>query len=131
MALGQINQCKKCNAPILPIIGRGLVLYTFGQTLGVKPRRKTSAEANVLCKQCAFFLSMRPDIDERDFFNRSAHQIMRKLTGIDREETQHVMSRMFDLVIEREGLIEDAELEQLLLPEPEYLPPVKTLKAAS
>jgi hypothetical protein len=102
----------------------------FGQTLGIKPRRKSTALAIYLCPRCAWYLSLRPSIEEADFYNFSAHQIMRILFGLDRPETQEVISRMFEAMIEREGQISEAEI--LSLTEGEILLPEKRqLKAAS
>jgi hypothetical protein len=117
----QINTCRKCGAPILPVIGKGLVTYMFGQTLGIKPRRKTSALANYLCPRCAFYLSLRPSIEETDFFNHSAHQIIRNLYGTERPETQEAFARIFEKMIEREGRISEGEI--LTLTEPEIISP--------
>lgn len=119
--MAQINNCKKCGAAILPVIGKGLVTYMFGQTLGVKPRRKSTALAIYLCPKCAWYLSLRPEPGETDFYNQSAHQIMRMLFGTDRPETQEVFSRLFELMIEREGQLQEREI--LALTEPEIILP--------
>ena len=129
--MAQVNNCKKCGAAILPVIGKGLVTYMFGQTLGIKPRRKSTALAIYLCPKCAWYLSLRPSIEETDFYNYSAHQIMRILFGMDRPETQEVFSRVFELMIEREGRLSESEL--LSLSEPEIILPhhPRRLKEAS
>jgi hypothetical protein len=131
MGGAQINYCRKCGVEILPIIGRGIVVYQFGQTLGIKPRRKTSALGIPLCSTCGVGLSIKaPAPEEGDFFNYSAYQIMRNLTGADRPETQEAFRRIFDLFVEHEGELCEAQILNAL-PEPEILMPERTLKAAS
>jgi hypothetical protein len=129
--VAQLNKCSKCGAPIIPVIGRGLVTYMFGQTLGIKPRRKTSALAVYVCPTCAFYMSLKPSPEERDFYNLSAYQIMRNLIGTDRPETQAALQKIFEVMIEREGQISEAQILSLSEPEIITMPPMKGLKAAS
>lgn len=103
--------------------------YMFGQTLGIKPRRKSTALAIYCCPRCAVALSLKPPPEETDFYNLSAYQIMRILFGTDRPETQAAFSRIFELMIEREGQISEREI--LRLSEPEILPPSRMLKVVS
>ena len=127
--MAQVNHCSKCRAPIPPVIGKGIVTYMFGQTLGIKPRRKTSALPIYVCAPCAWALSIKPGPDETDFYSFTAYQIMRNLFGLERPEVQEALGRFFELLIEREGHVSDAELDNLL-PEPEILTPWKALKSA-
>jgi hypothetical protein len=126
----EVNICHKCGAPILPVIGRGMVLYIFGQTLGIKPRRKSAAVPIRTCHICSVIMAAKPSPPEDDFYNKAAYQVLRSLFGMDRPEVQQAFSRFFELLVEREGQVLESEV-LTLLPEPEILSPVKTLKAAS
>jgi hypothetical protein len=53
-----------------------------------------------------------------------------KLTGTQRPEVLAAFQEMFEMIIEREGDISDADLDRLL-PEPEILPPPRQLREAS
>jgi hypothetical protein len=132
MGSPQINHCRQCGAPILPVIGRALVTYMFGQTLGIKPRRKSTALPIYTCHICSVVLAAKPSPEENDFYNITAYQILRNLFGMDRPEVQQAFSRFFELLIEREGQICEADVLGLLpQPEPEILLPQRALKAVS
>jgi hypothetical protein len=74
-------------------------------------------------------LAIRPGPPEPDFFNFAAFEMISKLTGTQRPEVLSAFQEMFELIIEREGLISDAEFDRVL-PEPEVLPPPRRLTAA-
>lgn len=101
----------------------------FCQTAGMKPRRKASAPVIYICPSCTMVLAIRPGPPEPDFFNFAAFQMIATLAGTQRAEVRAAFQEMFELVIEREGRIGDAEFSEAL-PEPEFLPPARTLKAA-
>lgn len=102
----------------------------FCQTAGMKPRRKASAPVIYICPACTMVLAIRPGPPEPDFFNFAAFEMISKLTGTQRPEVHDAFQEMFELIIEREGRISDADLTAAL-PEPEILPPARRLKEAS
>lgn len=130
MAGLEVNVCHKCGAPILPVIGRGMVLYIFGQTLGIKPRRKSTAIPIRTCHLCSVVMAAKPSPPTDDFYNVAAYQVLRGLFGMDRPEVQQAFSRFFELLVEREGQVLESEVITLL-PDSDVLPPVKQLKQAS
>lgn len=109
---------------------KALAVFMFCQTAGMKPRRKASAPVIYICPGCTMVLAIRPGPPEPDFFNFAAFEMISKLTGTQRPEVLAAFQEMFELIIEREGGIQDADLGALL-PGPEILPPAKRLKEAS
>jgi hypothetical protein len=109
---------------------KALAVFMFCQTAGMKPRRKASAPVIYICPACTMVLAIRPGPPEPDFFNFAAFEMIAKLTGTQRPEVRSAFEEMFELIIEREGHILDADLDGLL-PEPEILPPPRRLKEAS
>jgi hypothetical protein len=120
--------CRRCGA-IIEASDKALAVFMFCQTAGMKPRRKASAPVIYICPACTMVLAIRPGPPEPDFFNFAAFEMISKLTGTQRPEVHSAFQEMFELIIEREGRIVDADLDNLL-PEPEILPPSRTLKAA-
>lgn len=121
--------CRRCGAPI-EVSDKALAVFMFCQTAGMKPRRKASAPVIYICPACTMVLAIRPGPPEPDFFNFAAFEMIAKLTGTQRPEVHEAFQEMFELIIEREGRISDADLDHVL-PEPEILPPPKRLKEAS
>lgn len=75
-------------------------------------------------------LAIRPGPPAPDFFNFAAFEMISKLVGTQRAEVHAAFQEMFQLIIEREGRIADADLDAVL-PEPQILPPPRQLKQAS
>lgn len=121
--------CRRCGAPI-EVSDKALAVFMFCQTAGMKPRRKASAGVIYICPSCTMVLAIRPGPPAPDFFNFAAYEMISKLAGTARPEVRAAFQEMFELVIEREGQISDAQFDALL-PEPEILPPPKRLQAAS
>lgn len=96
----------------------------------MKPRRKASAPVIYICPSCTMVLAIRPGPPEPDFFNFAAFEMISKLTGTQKPEVHNAFQQIFELIIEREGRIADADL-YAALPEPEILPPPRRLKEAS
>jgi hypothetical protein len=109
---------------------KALAVFMFCQTAGMKPRRKASAPVIYICPGCTMVLAIRPGPPQHDFFNVAAFEMISKLTGTQRPEVLAAFQSMFEIVIEREGKIIDADLDALL-PEPEVIPPPRRLKEAS
>jgi hypothetical protein len=121
--------CRRCGNQI-QVSDKALAVFMFCQTAGMKPRRKASAPVIYMCPQCTMVLAIRPGPPEHDFFNVAAFQMISKLTGTQRVEVQDAFQQMFELIIEREGHISDADLDRVL-PGPEILPPPRQLREAS
>jgi hypothetical protein len=128
MANRDRTTCRRCKA-IVEVSDTGISVFMFCQTIGVKPRRKAAAPTMYICPSCVMVMAVKPSPEEWDFFNLSAYHMVRNLTGMHRVETQAAMGRMFELVIEREGQISEAEINANL-PAAEILPP-RRLRAAS
>jgi hypothetical protein len=129
MANRERTCCRRCGA-MIEASEKALAVFMFCQTAGMKPRRKASAPVIYICPACTMVLAIRPGPPEPDFFNFAAFEMIAKLTGTQRPEVCAAFREMFELVIEREGHIQDADLDALL-PEPEILPPPRRLKEAS
>jgi hypothetical protein len=115
---------------MVEISDKGISVFMFCQTIGVKPRRKQGAPTVYICPSCVMVMAVKPSPSEMDFFNFAAYHMIRNLVGMHRVETQVAMGRMFELVIEHEGRISEAEIMEAL-PEPEILSPPKRLREAS
>lgn len=120
--------CRRCGS-IVEISDKGISVFMFCQTIGVKPRRKSAAPTVYICPSCVMVMAIKPSPDEWDFFNFAAYHMVRNLVGMHRLETQTAFARMFELVIEREGQLSEQEI-MAQLPEPEIFPPARALKAA-
>lgn len=127
MANRDRTTCRRCRQEI-EVNDRGISVYLFGQTIGVKPRRKSAASSLYICPECIAVMGAGQPPPDWDFFNLAAYEMVRNLLGLDRPETQEAFARFFELVIEREGKIQEAEL--LALAEPEVLAPTRRLKAS-
>ena len=115
--------CRRCGS-VVEVSDKGIAVFMFCQTVGVKPRRKQGAPTIYICPSCVMVMAVKPRPEEWDFFNFAAYHMVRNLTGMHRIETQNAMGRMFELVIEREGKISEAEIIAEL-PEPEVLRPAR------
>lgn len=122
------TSCRRCGSAI-EVSDKALAVFMFCQTAGMKPRRKASAPVIYICPPCTMVLAIRPGPPEPDFFNFAAFEMISKLAGTQRPEVHAAFQEMFELIIEREGQLSEAEFETML-PEPEILLPRKSLKAA-
>jgi hypothetical protein len=129
MAAREKTFCRRCGAQI-EISDKALAVFMFCQTAGMKPRRKASAPVIYICPECTMVLAVRPGPPESDFFNVAAFHMISKLAGVQRPEVRAAFQEMFELIIEREGRVSEIEFNRSL-PEPEFLPPERTLKEAS
>jgi len=129
MANRERTSCRRCGS-IIESTEKALAVFMFCQTAGMKPRRKASAPVIYICPGCTMVLAIRPGPPEPDFFNFAAFEMISKLIGTQRPEVLAAFQEMFELVIEREGRIQDADFENML-PEPEVIPPPRRLKEAS
>lgn len=117
--------CRRCGSPI-ETSDKALAVFMFCQTAGMKPRRKASAPVIYICPGCTMVLAIRPGPPDPDFFNCAAFEMISKLTGTQRPEVLDAFQQLFELIIEREGKLTDADLD-LALPGPEIIPPTRRL----
>lgn len=125
MANRERTCCRRCGV-MIESSEKALAVFMFCQTAGMKPRRKASAPVIYICPPCTMVLAIRPGPPEPDFFNFAAFEMISKLAGTTRPEVRAAFQEMFEVVIEREGKISDAEFDNML-PAPEILPPPRRL----
>lgn len=73
-------RCLRCNCEIGPG-QKSVALYMFAQTVGIRPRQKSSAQRISFCPQCSVSLAMGPPPDGA--LNLAAWDMMRDLVGSD------------------------------------------------
>src|SRR5580698_3001618 len=72
--------CLRCNRAIEPG-QKSVALYMFAQTVGVKPRQKSTAHRISFCPQCSVSLAMGPPPEGA--LNLAAWDMIRDLVGSD------------------------------------------------
>jgi hypothetical protein len=72
--------CLRCNRE-LETGNKSVALYMFAQTVGVKPRQKSSAHRISFCPQCSVSLAMGPPPEGA--LNMAAWEMIRDLVGSD------------------------------------------------
>jgi hypothetical protein len=72
--------CLRCNREIAPG-QKSLALYMFTQTVGVRPRQKSSSPRVSFCPQCAVSLAMGPPPEGA--LNVAAWQMIRDVVSTD------------------------------------------------
>jgi len=125
MANRDRTHCRRCGE-IVEVSDKGISVFMFCQTIGVKPRRKQAAPTIYICPSCVMVMGIKSPPPEWDFFNHAAFHMIRNLVGAHRVQVQQAMGRMFELVIEHEGDVSEQEIVAEL-PEPEILLPAKRL----
>lgn len=73
-------RCLRCNCELQPG-SKSVALYMFAQTVGIRPRQKSSAQRISFCPQCSVSLAMGPPPDGA--LNMAAWDMMRDLVGSD------------------------------------------------
>ncbi len=73
-------RCLRCNRELEPG-HKSVALYMFAQTVGIKPRQKSTAHRISFCPQCAVSLAMGPPPDGA--LNLAAWDMIRDLVGSD------------------------------------------------
>ena len=76
----QNMHCLRCNREIAPG-HKSVALYMFAQTVGIKPRQKSTAQRISFCPQCAVSLAMGPPPEGA--LNLAAWDMIRDLVGSD------------------------------------------------
>jgi hypothetical protein len=72
--------CLRCNCEI-QAGQKSLAVYLFAQTVGVRPRQKSSAQRICFCPQCSVSLAMGPPPEGA--LNAAAWQMIRELVSAD------------------------------------------------
>jgi hypothetical protein len=72
--------CLRCNRAIEPG-DKSVALYMFAQTVGIKPRQKSTAQRISFCPQCSVSLAMGPPPEGA--LNIAAWDMIRDLVGSD------------------------------------------------
>jgi hypothetical protein len=70
--------CLRCNCEI-EAGQKSVAMYMFAQTVGVRPRQKSSAQRICFCPQCSVSLAMGPPPEGA--LNVAAWQMIRELVG--------------------------------------------------
>lgn len=72
--------CLRCNRE-LETRNKSVAVYMFAQTVGIKPRQKSSAQRICFCPQCSVSLAMGPPPEGA--LNIAAWNMIRDLVGAD------------------------------------------------
>ena len=72
--------CLRCNRE-LGMGHKSVAIYLFAQTVGIKPRKKSSAQRICFCPQCSVSLAMGPPPEGA--LNLAAWDMIRDLVGSD------------------------------------------------
>lgn len=72
--------CLRCNRE-LEQGTKSVAVYMFAQTVGVRPRQKSSAQRICFCAQCCVSLAMGPAPEGA--LNIAAWQMIREMVGAD------------------------------------------------
>ncbi len=72
--------CLRCNRE-LESRDKSVAVYMFAQTVGIKPRQKSSAQRICFCPQCSVSLAMGPPPEGA--LNIAAWNMIRDLVGAD------------------------------------------------
>src|SRR5208282_4083742 len=81
---------------------KSVAVYLFAQTVGVKPRHKSSAQRICFCPQCSVSLAMGPAPDGA--LNLAAWQMIRDIVGADPALTEAAWESLHGIE-EAEGLL--------------------------
>jgi hypothetical protein len=96
--------CLRCNRELEP--GRKFVaIYMFAQTVGIKPRQKSSAQRIVFCPQCSVSLAL--GMSPESALNIAAWNMIRELVSSEPVLSQAAWENLRGVV----GLLEAAESE--------------------
>jgi len=72
--------CLRCNRE-LEAGQKSVAVYMFAQTVGVRPRQKSSAQRICFCPQCSVSLAMGPPPEGA--LNMAAWNMIREIVGSD------------------------------------------------
>lgn len=101
--------CLRCNRE-LEAGHKSVAVYLFAQTVGIRPRQKSSAQRICFCPQCSVSLAMGPAPEGA--LNVAAWRMIRDLVGADPSLNQAAWEDMRGLA----GLLPDTENEVVARP---------------
>jgi hypothetical protein len=87
--------CLRCNREIVPG-SKSVAVYLFAQTVGIRPRQKSSASRICFCPQCSVSLAMGPPPEGA--LNLAAWQMIRDIVGADPALTEAAWEGMQGIV---------------------------------
>jgi hypothetical protein len=79
-ALLEHLRCLRCNRELMTG-HKSVAVYMFTQTVGIRPRQKSTAQRICFCPQCSVSLAMGPAPEGA--LNLAAWQMIRELVGAD------------------------------------------------
>jgi hypothetical protein len=79
------SYCLRCNRE-LEAGQKSVAVYLFAQTVGVRPRQKSSSQRICFCPQCSVSLAMGPSPDGA--LNLAAWQMIRDIVSADPSLTE-------------------------------------------
>lgn len=86
--------CLRCNREI-EAGDKSVAVYLFAQTVGVRPRQKSSARRISFCPPCSVSLAMGPAPEGA--LNLAAWQMIRDIVGADPALTEAAWETLHDL----------------------------------
>jgi hypothetical protein len=98
--------CLRCNREI-EVGHKSVAVYMFAQTVGIRPRQKSSAQRICFCPQCSVSLAMGPPPEGA--LNLAAWNMIRDLVGADPALNQAAWENLRGVV----GLLPSGEPESI------------------
>ena len=98
--------CLRCNREI-EVGHKSVAVYMFAQTVGIRPRQKSSAQRICFCPQCSVSLAMGPPPEGA--LNLAAWNMIRDLVGADPALNQAAWENLRGVV----GLLPSGEAEPI------------------
>lgn len=110
-------RCLRCNRELES--GRKFVaIYMFAQTVGIKPRQKSTAQRIVFCPQCSVSLAL--GLSPEGALNVAAWEMIRDLVSFGPELNQAAWENLRGAVRLLEAGEPEAEPQQAPEPEPQH-----------
>jgi len=88
-------RCLLCNRELQPG-HKSIALYMFAQTVGIKPRQKSTAHRISFCPQCSVSLAMGPPPEGA--LNVAAWDMIRDIVGSDPALNQAAWENLSDVL---------------------------------
>ena len=101
--------CLRCNREI-EVGHKSVAVYMFAQTVGIRPRQKSSAQRICFCPQCSVSLAMGPPPEGA--LNLAAWNMIRDLVGADPALNQAAWENLRGVV----GLLPSGDPEPISVP---------------
>jgi hypothetical protein len=91
----QYTSCLRCHCRIEPG-QKSVAVYLFAQTVGIKPRQKSTAQRISFCPQCSVSLAMGPPPEGA--LNVAAWDMIRDLVAADRALNQAAWDNLSETI---------------------------------